>query len=71
MIVRNTKLNSSIRKTYRGELTDSNVKVPKGRPSSMKEEAPISLTTVYETLDGEPWKPEYGMPDYEDVFQGF
>ena len=53
------------------QLTDSNVKVPKGRPNSMKEEAPISLSTVYETLDGEPWKPEYGMPDYEDVFQGF
>ena len=35
------------------------------------ERPPIVLDSVYERLDGEPWKPSYGMPDYEQVFQGF
>lgn len=53
------------------QLTDPDMQVSKRRPKSMKEQMPISLTTVYETLDGKPWKPTYGMPDYEQVFQGF
>ncbi len=32
---------------------------------------PIELDSVYETLDGKPWKRGMGMPSYEQVFQGF
>jgi hypothetical protein len=32
---------------------------------------PHEVKPVYETLHGEPWKREMGMPDYEHVFQGF
>jgi len=46
-------------------------KVQPHRPSAMEVVAPISLSTVYETLDGEPWTADMGMPDYDHVFQGF
>jgi hypothetical protein len=32
---------------------------------------PIPLDHVYETLDGLPWTHKLGMPDYNEVFQGF
>jgi hypothetical protein len=39
---------------------------------AMTESAPIVVDTVYERLNGEPWNPKLdGMPDYEQVFQGF
>ena len=51
------------------DLTNPSVTVQQN--ASVVEEAPIVLDHVYETLDGEPWRPKYGMPDYEQVFQGF
>ncbi len=39
--------------------------------SSCVETAPIRLDTVYETLEGKPWKKGMGMPSYDQVFQGF
>lgn len=65
---------SSIPEKYRDwveGLTTTKVKVSVRRPESMAEEPPVPLSTVYETLDGEPWSAGYGMPDYEQVFQGF
>lgn len=38
---------------------------------SCVETDPIQLDTVYETLDGKPWKKGMGMPSYDEVFQGF
>lgn len=38
---------------------------------SCVETDPIKLDVIYETLDGKPWKRGMGMPDYEQVFQGF
>lgn len=35
------------------------------------EASPIELDVVYEELDGKPWKKSYGMPSYDEVFQGF
>jgi hypothetical protein len=32
---------------------------------------PIPLDHVYETLDGRPWTHKLGMPEYNEVFQGF
>jgi hypothetical protein len=45
--------------------------VSKERPATLSEAPPIPLSTVYETLEGDPWKSQMGMPDYEQVFQGF
>lgn len=53
------------------QLTDPTIPISNNRPCTMKETTPLVLPTVYETLDGEPWKASYGMPDYEQVFQGF
>ena len=39
--------------------------------SPVQEQQPIELDSVYETLDGHPWRPKDGMLDYEQVFQGF
>ena len=33
--------------------------------------APIPLDHVYESLDGTPWTPQMGLPEYDEVFQGF
>lgn len=52
------------------DLVNPSIKV-KMSTSTVKEEPPTVLRTVYETLDGAPWKPKYGMPEYEQVFQGF
>lgn len=52
------------------DLTDASF-VSKQRPDSLSEAQPIPLSTVYETLEGDPWKSQMGMPDYEQVFQGF
>ena len=38
---------------------------------SCVETDPIQLDTIYETLDGKPWKRGMGMPSYDEVFQGF
>lgn len=38
---------------------------------SCVETDPIKLDTIYETLDGKSWKRGMGMPEYEQVFQGF
>jgi hypothetical protein len=38
---------------------------------SCVETDPIKLDTIYETLDGRPWKRGMGMPSYDEVFQGF
>ena len=32
---------------------------------------PLKLDVIYETLDGKPWKRGQGMPEYDNVFQGF
>lgn len=52
-------------------MMKDDIRVAKQRPTSLRETSPISLSTVYETLDGDPWKASMGMPDYEQVFQGF
>ncbi len=52
------------------DMIDSS-RVGKQRPSSLRETTPIALSTVYETLEGDPWKTRMGMPHYEHVFQGF
>jgi hypothetical protein len=49
-------------------LTNPAIKVKESLGTDQK---PIELDAVYETLDGDPWKPKNGMPDYEQVFQGF
>lgn len=56
--------------SWAADLTDDE-HVSKQRPDSLSEASPIPLSTVYETLEGEPWKSQMGMPDYEQVFQGF
>ena len=38
---------------------------------SCVETDPIQLDTIYETLDGKPWKKGMCMPSYDEVFQGF
>jgi hypothetical protein len=38
---------------------------------SCVETDPIQLDTIYETLNGKPWKRGMGMPSYDEVFQGF
>ena len=53
------------------ELLSSERVVLSQRPNSMEVIKPISLSTVYETLDGEPWTWNMGLPDYDQVFQGF
>jgi hypothetical protein len=42
-----------------------------GDHKSRAETDPIKLDTIYETLDGRPWKRGMGMPSYDEVFQGF
>lgn len=42
-----------------------------GTTRTVVETAPISLDCVYETLDGQPWTEDMGLPDYNQVFQGF
>lgn len=39
--------------------------------TSCRETTPIKLDRIYETLDGMPWKRGKGMPNYDQVFQGF
>ena len=53
------------------ELVSSERAVLPERPKAMEVIRPISLQTVYETLDGEPWTSDMGMPAYDQVFQGF
>jgi len=36
-----------------------------------KETDPIKLDCIYETLDGKKWKRGSGIPQYDEVFQGF
>lgn len=62
-----------IQKQWVIDLTtnESSTNVAPKRPTSLKEAPPISLSTVYETLKGDPWKAHMGMPEYEQVFQGF
>lgn len=38
---------------------------------AMKEQQPIPLDRVYETLDGQKWTKDMGFPEYDQVFQGF
>ncbi|KAL9190975.1 hypothetical protein ACHAXT_000681 [Thalassiosira profunda] len=38
---------------------------------SCAEVPPVELDVIYETLDGKPWKRGMGMPEYDQVFQGF
>lgn len=35
------------------------------------ESPPIALDRVYETLDGDSWTEEMGLPEYDEVYQGF
>jgi hypothetical protein len=51
-------------------LASSNLIVKKAG-SNVKEHPPIKLDAVYETLDGQTWRSNDGMIDYEQVFQGF
>jgi hypothetical protein len=64
-----TNSNKQQQQQWVRDLVNPSVKVKES--TTVTEEAPIILDTVYETLDGEPWKAKYGMPDYEQVFQGF
>ena len=32
---------------------------------------PVEIDCVYETLDGKPWTRRMGMPEYDQVYQGF
>jgi methyl-CpG-binding domain protein 4 len=70
-----TKKKTTLPPPWARGLTDPSIPVVvaggAASSSSLEEVPPMELKTVYETLDGEPWKPKYGMPDYEQVFQGF
>jgi len=57
--------------TWAKTMSQDDVSVGTKRPSTLRETPPIALSMVYETLDGEPWNPSMGMPDYDQVFQGF
>ena len=37
----------------------------------VQEIEPIALDVVYESLDGRAWNRNLGMPEYDQVFQGF
>lgn len=39
--------------------------------TSPVETSPVEIDCVYETLDGDPWTKRMGMPEYDQVFQGF
>jgi hypothetical protein len=62
---------SKNRPKWANQLLSSKKTVSSERPNSLEVARPISLSTVYETLDGEPWTGDMGMPDYDQVFQGF
>ena len=51
-------------------LSDPTIRVQSDY-SKVKEQQPVELDHVYETLDGNAWNPRDGMLDYEQVFQGF
>jgi hypothetical protein len=57
--------------TWVKELLSSQKRVFAERPGCLEVVRPIALSTVYETLAGEPWTRDMGMPDYDQVFQGF
>jgi hypothetical protein len=52
-------------------LTDSSIPMKASDNHDIEEQQPIELGAVYETLDGQAWKPKDGMIDYDQVFQGF
>eukprot|EP00978_Attheya_sp_CCMP212_P014994 scaffold38522_cov50-Attheya_sp.AAC.1 len=37
----------------------------------MVETPPIAIDRVYETLEGKKWKRKFGLPEYDQVYQGF
>lgn len=39
--------------------------------TNMRESLPIEISCVYETLEGDSWTKDMGMPEYDQVFQGF
>jgi len=52
-------------------LSDHTIHVQQSDYSKITEQQAVELDHVYEKLDGDAWNPRDGMPDYEQVFQGF
>ena len=67
------KKNDNTIPEWASKLTDqiNEIEMKQTANETYKETCPIELDTIYEELNGKPWKTSIEMPSYDEVFQGF